>query len=77
MFWWKTERDGGGRARLWGLSMNLATFTLVSMRQAFLVTVEKLASRVDVSNMVCHIRSLLNVDVNRLLDCEAERGAQQ
>lgn len=46
MFWGNTESDGGcgiapSRGGLWGLSMNLATFKLVSMRQAFLVTVEK------------------------------------
>lgn len=53
-WWWvPTSRSRGG---LWGLSMNLATFRLVSMRQAFLVTVEKLTSCVGISNSMCHIK---------------------
>lgn len=60
MFWGKTERDGGcgialSRGSLWGLSMNLATFKLVSMRQAFLVTVEKKWQAVLVFQTSCVI----------------------
>lgn len=66
--WWCVSQSRGG---MWGLSMNLATFRLVSMRQAFLLQWKNWQSCVGISNSMCHIRWGHNAVGSMRADCSA------